>query len=70
MGLVSWYVEKIEEIKKLDTPLFVLFVGIKALGGLAIGIIIAPYVGNIGWWVLLAAIILSIPLMLKILKKI
>lgn len=69
MGIVKWYADRIEKIRKLDTPSFVLFVSMKVLGGVAIGIIIAPYVGNIGWWVLLAAILLSIPLMIKIFKK-
>ncbi len=69
MGIVSWYAANVEKIKKLDTPSFIMFVSMKVLGGVAIGIIIAPYVGNIGWWVLLAAILLSIPLMMKIFKK-
>ncbi|MFA5143260.1 MAG: hypothetical protein WC522_03715 [Candidatus Omnitrophota bacterium] len=66
---MGWYMKMVERVKALDTPMFMLFVSVKALGGLAIGIIIAPYVGRIGWWVLLAAIIISIPLMLKIFKK-
>ena len=66
---MGWYIKMIDKVKALDTPMFVLFVGAKALGGLAIGIIIAPYVGRIGWWVMLGAIIISIPVMLKIFKK-
>lgn len=69
MGIIGWYAGKVEKLKGLDTPMFVLFVFCKALGGLAIGIIIAPYVGNIGWWVFLAAILLAIPVMLKLFKK-
>ena len=69
MGLIKWYADKVEKIKRLDTPMFILFVSVKVLGGLAIGIIIAPYVGNIGWWVLLAALVLSIPVLSKIFKK-
>lgn len=70
MGLMGWYANRVERIKRLDTPAFILFVSMKVLGGLAIGIIIAPYVGNIGWWVLLAAFLLSIPILPKIFKKI
>jgi len=66
---MGWYIKMVERVKALDTPMFMLFVGVKALGSLAIGIIIAPYVGRIGWWVLLAAIIISIPLMFKIFKN-
>ncbi len=69
MGLIKWYADKIQKVKGLDTPIFVMFVALKALGGMAIGIIIAPYVGNIGWWVLLAAFILAIPVMIKIFAK-
>ena len=47
---------------------FAVFIAWRMLGGVAIGIIIAPYVGNIGWWVLLAAFIIAIPLMIKIFK--
>lgn len=68
MGIVSWYADKVGKIKRLETPWFVAFVALKVLGGVAIGIIIAPYVGNVGWWVLLAAILLSIPLMPKLFK--
>ena len=66
---MGWYMKMVERVKALDTPMFLLFVSVKALGALAIGIIIAPYVGNIGWWVLVAAIIISIPVMLKVFKK-
>ena len=66
---MGWYIKMVEKIKTLDNPLFILFVSSKALGGLAIGIIIAPYVGRIGWWVLLAAFIISIPVMIKIFNK-
>ena len=69
MGTIGWYVNMVNKVKGLDTPMFILFVSVKALGGLAIGIIIAPYVGDIGWWVLLAALILSVPVLLKIFKK-
>ena len=65
---MGWYIRMVKRVKALDTPMFILFVSAKALGGLAIGIIIAPYVGRIGWWVLVAAIIISIPVMLKVLK--
>ena len=66
MGL---YMRMVEKVKALDTPMFMLFVSVKALGAFAIGIIIAPYVGRIGWWVLLAAIIISIPVMVKVFSK-
>ena len=66
---MGWYMNMVGKVKALDTPMFLLFVSAKALGGMAIGIIIAPYVGNIGWWVFLLAIIISIPVMRKILKK-
>ena len=66
---MGWYMKMVERVKVLDTPMFVLFVSVKALGALAIGIIIAPYVGRIGWWVLVTAIIVSIPVMLKVFKK-
>ena len=66
---MGWYMSMVEKVKALDTPMFMLFVSAKALGGVAIGILIAPYVGRIGWWVMLAAIIISIPVMMKIFKK-
>lgn len=69
MGIVGWYMSMINKVKGLDTPTFILFVLAKVLGGLAIGILIAPYVGNIGWWALLAAFIISIPVLSKIFKK-
>ena len=67
--VMGWYMNMVGKVKVLDTPMFLLFVSAKAFGGMAIGIIIAPYVGNIGWWVLVLAIIISIPVMRKILKK-
>lgn len=69
MGLIKWYADKIDRIKRLDTPMFVLFVSAKALGGMAIGILIAPYVGNIGWWVLLASFVIAIPIIMKMFQK-
>ncbi|MHC9540751.1 MAG: hypothetical protein AB9903_14700 [Vulcanimicrobiota bacterium] len=66
---MGWYIKMVEKLKALDTPMFLLFVCAKVLGGLAIGIIIAPYVGRIGWWVLCAAVIISIPVMIRIFKK-
>lgn len=69
MGILGWYMIMVNKVKGLDTPTFILFVLAKALGGLAIGILIAPYVGNIGWWVLLASFIISTPVLSKILKK-
>jgi hypothetical protein len=69
MGIAKWYVDKIDKVKKLDTPMFVLYVGVKSLGAFAIGIIIAPYVGKIGWWVLAAALLLSVPILLKVLRS-
>jgi hypothetical protein len=66
---MGWYMSMVEKVKALDTPMFILFVSAKALGGLAIGIMIAPYVGRIGWWVLASAIIISIPVMIKIFKR-
>ncbi|MDQ7825217.1 MAG: hypothetical protein RDV48_20615 [Candidatus Eremiobacteraeota bacterium] len=66
---MGWYIKMVDKLKALDTPMFLLFVSAKVLGGLAIGIMIAPYVGRIGWWVMLAAVIISIPVMIKIFKR-
>lgn len=66
---MGWYMKMVDKVKALDTPMFILFVSVKALGGLAIGVIIAPYVGRIGWWILAAVVIMSIPVMLKVFKK-
>jgi len=66
---MGWYIDRVRKVKGLDDPMFVLFVFSKVLGGVAIGILIAPYVGTVGWWVLAAAIIVAIPVLPKLFKK-
>jgi len=63
---MGWYMDTVGKVKRLETPFFILYVTAKVLGGVAIGILIAPYVGRIGWWVMLAAVVISIPVMRKI----
>lgn len=68
-GNMGWYAKKIQQIKGLDTPKFIMLVTSKSMGGLAIGILIAPYVGQIGWWVMLAAVIIAVPPMIDVFGK-
>ena len=67
---MGWYMKMVDRVRALDNPTFLLYVSAKSIGGMAIGIIIAPYVGRIGWWVLVVAIIISIPVMIKIFKRV
>ena len=53
-------------VRKLETPMLVLFVFSKFLIGLGLGVLLATYLLDWGWWLLLAGILLSIPPAIKI----
>ncbi len=50
----------IEGVKKLSTPMFVVFVFSKVLVGIGIGALLAGCLAPYGWWFFIAGVVLSI----------
>ncbi len=69
-NIVSWYDKKIEKLRQVPNPHFVLFVGVKVLGGIGIGMLLATWLPTWTWWIFLAvAVVIAIPLYAKIFSK-
>lgn len=50
----------IEGVKKLSTPVFIVFVFSKVLVGIGIGVLLAGYLAPYGYWLLIAGVALSV----------
>lgn len=60
----------IERCKQLPKPVFVLHVIARLLLGIGVGIFAAQYMPSSGWWVILAAVILALPMKYQLADKI
>lgn len=56
-------------VKKLSTPMFVLFVLSKLFVGIGIGVLLVEYLGAYGWWFLIVGVIASIICAIAAAKK-
>lgn len=50
----------ISGVKKLSSPMFVIFVLSKLLVGVGLGILLVQYLAPYGWWFLIVGVVLSI----------
>lgn len=58
----------VDNLRKLPTPLLVLHIASKAIIGFGLGIMFARQLSNLGGWIILLGIILSIPPVYKIFR--
>ena len=56
-------------VKRLSSPIFVVFVLSKVLVGIGLGILLARYLTPYGWWFLIAGVVISIICAILALKK-
>lgn len=56
-------------VKKLSSPMFVIFVVSKILVGIGLGILLAAYLAPYGWWFLVTGIVLSLICLILAIKK-
>jgi mannose/fructose/N-acetylgalactosamine-specific phosphotransferase system component IIC len=49
----------IKQVKKLETPMFILFVASKRIVGIGLGVLLAGVLQGTGWWILILGIVLS-----------
>jgi len=59
----------IDKVKALPTPMFILFVSSKVIGGIGIGVLLGQALHGLGWWILILGVILSIPPAIKVFGK-
>ena len=69
-GIISWYDKGIEKIRHLSKGHLLLFVTVKFLAGVALGLLLAIWLPIWTWLIfLVVALVISIPLYAKILNK-
>jgi Flp pilus assembly protein TadB len=69
-GIASWYDKGIEKIRQLSKGHLLLFVTVKFLAGVAIGLLLAIWLPIWTWLIFLVlALVISIPLYAKIWGK-
>jgi hypothetical protein len=69
-GFVSWYNKRIEKLRQLSTSHLLLFITVKFLAGVAIGLLLAMCLPIWTWWIfLVVALLIAIPLYAKIWGK-
>jgi len=73
MGLIKWYADKIRATQQLPLKQYFLFFLAKVGGGFAIGLLLASYITGVnwiivGWIVLIASVLISLPVLPKIIK--
>ncbi|MFC1559888.1 hypothetical protein ACFLZ2_02060 [Candidatus Margulisiibacteriota bacterium] len=51
----------IEKVKSLSNMMLCLFVFSKVVIGFGLGVLLASYVMDLGWWIIGAGIVLSLP---------
>ena len=59
----------INNLRKLSTPMLLLFIASRAIIGLGLGLLLARYIGHLGWAILILGIILAIPDTYQVLTK-
>lgn len=66
---MNWYAKRLAMIRSLSAPLLVLFVTVKFLAGVALGLLLALWLPIGIWWIILiVSLLLSIPLLVKFFK--
>ncbi|MDD5644096.1 MAG: hypothetical protein PHO00_01445 [bacterium] len=56
-------------VKKLSSPMFIIFVVSKILVGVGLGILLVKYLVPYGWWFLVTGIVLSLICLILAIKK-
>jgi len=63
---MGWYSNKLDKLRQLSNPLFVLYVTAKFLGGVSIGIVLANWISTWTWWIFMViACVIAIPVVWK-----
>ena len=69
-GFASWYDKRIEKLRQLSKCHLLLFITVKFLAGVAIGLLLAMWLPIWTWWIfLVVALVIAIPLYAKIWGK-
>ncbi|MBU0763073.1 MAG: hypothetical protein KKD39_08615 [Candidatus Altiarchaeota archaeon] len=73
VNLINWYWDKVDATRKLPLKNYFLFFLGKVFGGFALGLLIASYIAGIdwitvGWSILAASLLISLPSIPKIFK--
>ena len=55
-------------VRKLPTPMLIVFVASKFILGIGIGVVLAQYLAPAGWWFIIIGFVLSLIAMLKIIS--
>lgn len=66
---MNWYSEKIEMLRRMPNSHLLLFVTVKFLAGVALGLLLAIWLPTWIWWIILvASFLIAIPIYCKIFK--
>jgi len=69
-GTASWFDQRIEKLRQLSKGHLLLFITVKFLAGVALGLLLAIWLPVWTWWIfLVVALVIAIPLYAKILGK-
>ncbi len=58
----------INRFRKLPIPILILHITAKFVFGVGLGVLLANYLSGFGWWIILLALIMSIPGAYKVLS--
>jgi hypothetical protein len=65
-----WYDKRIEKLRQLSNCHLLLFITVKFLAGVALGLLLAIWLPIWTWWIfLVVALVIAIPLYAKIIGK-
>ncbi|MDD5126866.1 MAG: hypothetical protein PHR43_02020 [Dehalococcoidales bacterium] len=63
---MSWYGDKVAKLRNLSNSHFFLFVTVKVLGGVSIGLLLANLLSPGTWWIFMViALVIAIPVLSK-----
>ncbi len=66
---MDWYSEKIERLRRMPNSHLLLFVTVKFLAGVALGLLLAIWLPTWMWWIFLViGLVMAIPLYTAIFK--
>jgi Flp pilus assembly protein TadB len=69
-SVVRWYDKRIEKLRQLPKCHLLLFITVKFLAGVALGLLLAIWLPIWTWWIfLIVALVIAIPLYAKIFSK-
>ncbi|MCX5996389.1 MAG: hypothetical protein NTV42_01980 [Chloroflexi bacterium] len=69
-GTASWFDQRIEKLRQLSKCHLLLFITVKFLAGVAIGLLLAIWLPIWTWWIfLVVALVIAIPIYTKIWGK-